>query len=151
MRMLLLHFQRIINCIVFFLWYGTAIIWNSCYKTGRQDWMRFSLFAIKNRYKISLYKYTREMQHVVNPSPTQKASNCGGVTNIWKDRIIQRNNTFTCTARTQLHPQLSCESWSTMLRSLLFTLWTRCGLEILHLVTCQESLNGSTLPPPLNL
>lgn len=51
------------------------------------------LFAIKNRYKISLYKYTREMQHVVNPAP-YRASYCSGVTKIWKDRIIQRRCTY---------------------------------------------------------
>lgn len=70
----------------------------------------FTLFAIKNRYKISLYKYTREMQHVVNPAPVWRARDCSGVTNIWKDIIIQRNSVFTWTLIMQLQPQLSREN-----------------------------------------
>ena len=72
----------------------------------RRNWMCFSLFEIKNRYKNSLYKYTRELQHVVNPSPLQRARNCSGVTHIWKDRIIQRNGALTCMPRMQLQQQL---------------------------------------------
>lgn len=69
------------------------------------------------------------MQHVVNPAPVERASDCSGVTDIWKDRIIQRNSTFTCTLRMQLQPQLPWESnltslkLSTMWLRLLFTLW----------------------------
>lgn len=42
------------------------------------------------------------MQHVVNPAPVQRARNCSGVTNIWKDRIILRKCAFTRTPRMQL-------------------------------------------------
>lgn len=48
------------------------------------------------------------MQHVVNPAP-HRATYCSGVTNIWKDRIIQRNDAFTCTPTTQWQPQLPYE------------------------------------------
>lgn len=96
------------HCILFpFLSHLNVIMWSNWYKTAARGelLMYFLLFAIKNRYKISLYKYTREMQHVVNPTP-YRASYCSGVTNIWKDRIIQRDDALTCTPRMQLE-QLS--------------------------------------------
>lgn len=93
------------------------------------------LFAIKNRYKISLYKCTREMQHVVNPAP-YRASYCSGVTNIWKDRIIQRDDALTCTPTMRLE-QLSykddlttrayCDYNCGRYRSLIFVL-LRCAV-----------------------
>lgn len=70
--------------------------------------MCFPLFAIKNRYKISLYKYTREMQHAVNPTRC-RATYCSGVTNIWKDRVIQRDGAFTYTPTAKLQVQPSSQ------------------------------------------
>lgn len=71
------------------------------YRKERHDWLPqnttrrlkitscLPLFAIKNRCKISLYKHSREMQRTVDPTLC-RATCCGGVTNIWNDRVIQR-------------------------------------------------------------
>lgn len=78
----------------------------------RPDFMCFPLFAIKNRYKITLHKYTREMQHVVNPFPPPQSKSLQwshkhlGGQNYTKKRFIyvHTNNTITTTALLQGKP-----------------------------------------------
>lgn len=65
--------------------------------------MCFPLFAIKNRYKISLYKYTREMQHAVNPTRcralTAVESQTYGRTESYRETVhshTRRRPTYNC-------------------------------------------------------
>lgn len=48
------------------------------------------------------------MQHAVNPTRC-RATYCSGVTNIWKDRVIQRDGAFTYTPTAKLQVQPSSQ------------------------------------------